>query len=226
MTQKKMRLGDVIADYSLAIRDINSHTIARYAEEMRLGDQFPAMIVDESSGRLVAGFHRYGAYKTFRDPELTVLVETRKFADEVEMLIFATNDNRVTTLPLTTFERKNIYFRLKKLKVKETILASVLGLSIDKFETWNADTVIVGRDRKPLKRGLKHLRGTKVSAKVYKDMQKHYSGWDLTFHANQIIGHLVNRTIDVGNEQQNKALCELGSLLMEYLSGVNVEVPA
>ena len=216
----QVRVGDVVADYTLAVREINGQVVSRYAHAMRQGDTFPPIVIDKNTMRLIVGFHRFAAYKSFQKPDLEVPAILKEFKNETEMLIYAAGDNRRNGYPMTTFEQKNIHWRLNRLGVEEVLIAETLGLSVDKLKTWSADSVIVGKDRQPLKRGLKHMRNQKVKPEVYEDIKQHYSGWNVTFHANQIIKQLKNNTLDPTNEEQNTVLGHLGTMIVDYLASV------
>lgn len=220
-----MRLGDIVIDWDLAVREHDTHQSSRYAEAMRTGAKFPPMIVDQDSKRLVSGFHRYHAYRTvFDDPDHDVPVDEIAFTSTLEMLKFALEDNSRNSFPLTTFQIKSAIMKLKDMGEIDEEIARILGMTKERVLRFSGEYVQVGSEKKPLKGGLKHLEGKKVSPEVYNDIETKASGWSCSFHAGQILTHIRNDTISHENPEQDEILVKLYEALGVYLKGQGLEV--
>ncbi len=219
-----IKLGDIVEDGTLMIREINQQKVNEYAEAMTLGEVFPPMKVDKKSKRLVCGFHRNKGYQIVYNPEEEINVEYKDYKDEAEMLLDAYSDNRKNGLPLSPWDRKKGVFRLKQHNIPEKIIRLTLGLTEERWNKWDADTIIVlnedsgKKEEKPKKGGLNQIE--EVSEKVYSNIEKHYSGWNVTFHAKQILMHINDETINKENEKQNMIMVELYTALKLYLKGI------
>lgn len=221
--QTTIRLGDIVIETSLAVREINGQLITRYAEAKKGGAEFPPVLLEQGTNRLVAGFHRVRAYQMVLEPDAQIPAEHREFADAAALLLAAGESNSNHGLQMTRFEQKNLTARLLDLKVKRERIAQALNVSAERITRWDDDKVIVmksgKRERKPLKHGLAHMRGQTVSAETYADIRDHYSGWNVSFHAKQIMKHINNATIDADDSEQNTLLADLRAAIDGYLLG-------
>lgn len=221
----KVKLSKVLADGYYAVREINTHVIAQYADAMKQGNIFPPIVLMKGTNQLICGYHRYTAYKMVFDPDYEIEVEYRKYSQESDAYIDAARDNAQHGSPLTIFEKKGIITRAKKYGIDMNKLSSIFGISKEKLEKWTYESVMVpdangNLEEKPLKGGNGHLAGKEMTRETYDDMKNSYSGWNVTFHVNQIIKHINNGTIDYYDKAQNEKLYELSKLLETYIPKV------
>lgn len=242
---KMMRLCDIIVDQIYQPRNkINSHKVNEYAGKMEQGIIFPPMVVDKETNKLISGFTRDEAYKKrhMDDPYFKVPVIVRSFENEAEKFFFTYDDNQHGE-PLDSFDIKTLVFKLKGMGVRDDLILNRLKLKsgfitcmpsvnvfsaslgaprefkkIEKKKTRNERVIVEGRnEEKPLKAGLAHLNGMMVSEEVYDNISNHYTGWNVTFIADQLIMRMKDGTINKDSENEMGKLDELYERLRKFL---------
>lgn len=241
-----VRLGDVVADYSYQVRkEINKHVTNQYADSMRSGQQFPPLILEQGTNKIVCGFTRYAAYQKAFDPDHMIPAITKIFKSDLERVYYATEDNHAHGERLTTFDIQNILAHIKRLGGKEEIAAEKLGMSLGKirilagrgFEVVGTTPAfvetrfdgqktkvpmieVVSEDNKqisvqPAKSGNVHLIGKRISKAVYDNICAHYLGYTATVLINQIIMRIDDKTLNYENEVETRRLRVLYEKLKE-----------
>jgi len=170
----KIKLSEFIDNPSFQVRTICTHTLATYRAALRAGDKFPPITIDQHNN-IICGFHRYNAYKTVLDMSDLIECEVVTFDNEADLIRYAASDNSKHGLPLSTFDKKRLVLRLKRLGVDFDSISQTLSTPITKIQQWAGMTVcVVGMKAKkpyrrvePLKGGLEHLRGQDVTEKQY-----------------------------------------------------------
>ena len=82
------QLSDVVIDLEIYPRDDWSQsTVERYAEALRAGDQFPAIILEADTNRLLDGMHRYRGHELLGLTEIRA--EHRQIPDGVPPKLYA-----------------------------------------------------------------------------------------------------------------------------------------
>ena len=166
-----IRLDEIVIDPTIQVREVEAHTVSKYAASMRSGETFPALLVETGTNRLVCGNHRYFAYKRVLEPSDKVSCEFREFADEADIIRVAARDNATHGRPLDTWDLKRITLKLQRLGDSSEAIAQLLGVPVSKVETWSGmKVVVIGkqgrrvmRHEEPLKRGLEHMAGKEIS---------------------------------------------------------------
>jgi len=219
-----IKLTDIRIDDNLIIRNIDTHVLANYSEAMKAGDIFPPVIITKDNV-LICGHHRYRAYRQVFGLDYSIPFEYTEYEDEADLIILSTQDNARHGRPLETFEKKQIFFRLKNLGVSQEDVASLLGVTFNRLEKWgDMNVVVVGGKNKPYeaptKHGKEHLAGKEVNEKDYKEHVKKDSGHHFTFHINQVLMMLQRKDwIDIENEKTINMLKQLNKVLTEFLYG-------
>jgi len=245
-TKNKVRakLSSLIVDTEYQVRKkVNGQVVNKYAEAMRVGNNFPPMVIEEGTNKIVCGFTRFEAYTKAFDPNYEASVEFRSFKDESERILFATKENTHHGQPLETWDIKNIAVRLRSLGISDETIAFEVGMSTVKLVKLAGQTVTVpmrilsGKKKafkevrfdskkgnlklveKPVKRGLAHLHGTQVTAEVHHNIEDHYSGQPVTYHVNQVIMRIDDGTVDKGNGKTMDRIKVLYEKLGKFLNG-------
>lgn len=219
MAISKIKLGLINQDGTVQLRKIHGVTVARYKEAMRQGAIFPPLFVDKKTKILVSGYTRFTAYMGVFDVNYEVPVILKDYKDHKEMLLDAAADNSRNGLPMQSFETKSFILRCQEEKISTADGAKALCVSEDKYLALGLEFVIVEKpggitEKKPLKGGMKHMKGEKMSESQYEKVEESYSGWTPIFHVNQIMVHIRNDTMDWNNEQNIESLLELADLIM------------
>lgn len=218
-----LNLGEVIYDTSYMVRNINSHVINRYASNMLAGAVFPPLILDAKTNKLVCGFHRYEAYTKNYDMDYKVPVILRNFSNEKEILAEALSDNSRHGLPLTKKEIRQAIYKGKKYKLSMQEIANILNLKVENIEKWGKETVVVikptgEKEEKPAK-GKANTYSSEMTEETYNEVMDKGSGWNLSFHVNQIITNLKNEAY-VLDDKNIEILENLVNTIKEILKGV------
>lgn len=110
---KKLKLSVIRTDGGIQVRKVNKDLVQQYAELMKDGTEFPAIIVfyDGSKYWLADGFHRYHARKTNGEIEVECIV---KEGTQREAFLFACGANGEHGLPMSIKEIKEIIVRMLK----------------------------------------------------------------------------------------------------------------
>lgn len=222
--EQMIKLCDIREDGTLQIRKINKQIVGEWVNKMKLGIQFPPMLIDGKSKKLIDGFHRIRAYQQALKVDDEVSVIMKDYKDEGEMILDAYSENNKHGFSMSTFDNKKGLYRLRGLGISENIIQITLGISNIKIKKWDRENVIVIVDNEkvtmPIKKGNEHLYGQEISKEVYEDMDQTYSGWNVTFHVNQILKRINDGTIDKNNEEQNMALAELRDAINIFIKKI------
>ena len=74
---KKVKLMDLVHAPELQVREINPVIVGNYSESIKAGAVFPPLMIDEKN-RIIAGYHRFGAYKKNFEPDALIECEVIK----------------------------------------------------------------------------------------------------------------------------------------------------
>jgi hypothetical protein len=106
-----------------------------------------------------------------------------------------------------------------RLGIPSEDLAAVLALTLDKYEALRAARFATDTEGKPvlLKRSNRHLAGTKLTKKQVHGNSK-ASGWQLTFHIDQLINALEANLVDYHDDAVVPKLRRLHKVLDDVLA--------
>ncbi len=219
-----VRLGDIVFDPNIQIRSVNSVTVSEYKEAMRAGREFPPLILQSETNRLVCGYHRYEAYKGIKEPTDKVPCIYKEFKNDLEVIKLAVYDNSIHGRPLSTWDKKNAFDRMVGLGESKGNIASLLGVTINTIEEWDSLRVLVRCDNgetkaMPVKRSWRDMVGLTVSEKEY---SSHVHG-DIGVATERLISQLIRMVngnkIDQENENLMGRLKELKQVLDKVFAG-------
>ena len=202
----------------LEIRRVNPVIVSRYRQAMRAGEKFPNMVVQKGTNTIVQGNHRFEAYLSEYGEDHTVTVQEKAYKSDTEMIADSVHDNARHGEPLDGIGRKRAIVKLTQLGMKPEELAQLMGVSVKKIVEIGGLTVMVrGNGHKPVKHGLEHIVGQKVSAKDYDKHALSDRALPAYQNAEQLTRWLQNGWVDMNNERNQKALQELHDELEKAL---------
>jgi hypothetical protein len=222
----KIRLADLVLDPALQVRDVNDQTVMKYANAMRTGAQFPPVLVEEGTNRVVCGFHRTMAMRRVYTPEHIVGVESRIYKSELDALRDATRDNATHGLPLTSWDIKRLVLRFNEAGATLDELSGLLNMPLKRLQRMAGMTVVVVGKRgktefvetRPLKRGCEHLVGKRISEKAYEAHASHDRGIGGLALVNNLRWRLENGFLDLESPELISGLRVLNEAIARVLA--------
>lgn len=235
---EKIRLGDVIIDPSLQVRKrTNQKKVTEYAIAMERGDEFPPIVIDSKSMKVISGFTRMEAYQRVFNADTKIPAVKQHFKNDNERYVFAVKENMKHGEPLQDWDKENAVFEMRRRGFSSENIALTVGWKIERVENvagvrvksfgskpkaQPTKTVKVNNEEMPLKNGLSHLRGQEVPGAVYENIENHYVGQSVAFLARQIIYRIDDNTIDTANDREIEMLNKLLDKLQNFLQAAEV----
>lgn len=206
-----LKLGSIVCDYEYSVRmTIDTHTVNKYANNMKAGAKFPPIILEKDTKKIICGFNRYNAYKKVYDPDYEIPVILKKYKDNKELFVDAVKDNTCHGMPLTKWDIQNIISKAKEHNLDDRAIAELIGVPQNILEKWSDKTVIVvdeetGKEEKLVikskyKKGIDENRNGKITKTEYEMINEHGSGWSIGFHLNQIREILKIKSFSINKE--------------------------
>ncbi len=126
----------------------NTSTIERYADAMKSGDQFPAMVLEEETNRLLDGKHRLEAYKLVGITEAPV--EWKTVPEDIPIKLFAASlsarhGDRLNNEDTKTVVRE-CWNLMNEEKAPGKVVAKLLGRSEGTVSSYVSDLVAKHRE--------------------------------------------------------------------------------
>ncbi len=204
---KPVKLCDIVLDYDLyPRREVDSHHVAGMQAAYNAGTEFPPLVLDQKSKRIIDGAHRYKMFKrVFRDtPNHEVDCVLKRYKSERHMFLDAMRYNASHGKNLSSFDRAHCVFRASELGIDTDAVAGALSvttehlgkLTIDRKATAGGLTTDGPRRDVQLKRTIRHKAGSKLTDRQVEANDK-LSGMHQVFYVNQVIelieSELLNR---------------------------------
>jgi hypothetical protein len=175
MKKAVFKLKDLKMDNKLlSIRKVNPVFVSRYRQAYREGAIFPLMIVEERTGRIISGNHRYTAMMQEYGPDHEVEVIVRKYKSEKDVLIDFAKENSAHGNPIDGWTKKLLISELSKEGCTEEEISRIFNISVRRIEHLGAEMVgvVFGKNNtqyRPSKRGFKPPRS--ITQQQYKEHQ-------------------------------------------------------
>jgi hypothetical protein len=190
-----VKVGELVIDYGILPRQAVNYTHVDTLKNAALaGESFPPMIAERSTRRIVDGLHRHTMYKQLYGAEHEVEVEFRDYADENQLWLAAVAANSAHGLAYTTYDRRRILVEAEKRGISREVISSAIKMPVEKAEKKLAGgsafvkTPAGGKERVPLRTGLKPLAGHTLSRKQ-EDANKQGS-MKAEYHAHALVNLL------------------------------------
>lgn len=132
----KVKLDDLVVDANIYPRNgINWHKVGEYVEAIQSEEEFPPLVVEKNSKKILDGIHRYHAYKKTGIEETEV--EFRE-VEEKRFMLTAGMLNSRHGIPLSYSEKQYVAVETAKLddSVTQQELANSLGVSQKTISNW------------------------------------------------------------------------------------------
>lgn len=228
MKTKKVKIGDLVIDPELIrIRKINDSIVSRYRQHYREGVIMPALLVEESTLRVVSGNHRLTAMLKEFKPDKKIEVNVKSYPSQKELLEDFARENANHGMPLSGFTKRSLSIALIKHGSTAEEVSRIFGVSVRKIEEL-CDGVVrvdIGKGKEedlPAKPNFEGI-GKVLTKQQYEEHFEKDRGIPFVSQVNQIIRWLKNDYV-IPNDKNIKALEELRECIDNYLDGSGSKV--
>ena len=211
---KKMKAAELVEDFDIYPRQqVNSQHQADMTEAWRAGVEFPPVLIDKASKRIVDGIHRKRSKITAHGKDTEIDVVEKKYANQREMLLDAMRYNAQHGQPFTNLDRTRVILLAAKLKIGKKHVAAALGISIERVDGLRTTkTAQGGNGEIAIKRAIRHKAGDQLTKRQV-EANKKLGGMDQPFMIDQLIELIEADLIDQQNQNVTKGLKRLRKLL-------------
>jgi hypothetical protein len=218
MSNKLKKIKDLSQDpVLLDLRHVNEQIVSRYRQAMRVGDQFPPLMVD-TQNVIISGNHRYQAYieEFGEDHKVACIVcDIKDPADRIET---ATRENINHGYPLDGISKKRIIGSLVALGRSKEHISKLLGMPINRITKLGDEVVFIrgangGKKSAPIKRGLEHLKGKTVTQSKYDEHIVSDRGLPAAMIAKQLTRWIANGWVNLEDAKTVESLQGLKAAL-------------
>lgn len=217
MARETVLASELVLDFTLYPRvSVDAQHVAYISDAMRAGAEFPPVIADKKSKRVIDGFHRIKA--TLRlNPDGKVQVEWKTCRNDQEMFLEAVKRNAGHGRTLAMYDRTRCAVVAESLGIDPQRIATALNLTVERIEELRVTRVAtVSGEAVPLKRTLLHMAGKRMT-RAQEKAQAKLSGMNQVFYANQLITLIEADLLDTENSVLMDALGKLYSLLRKVI---------
>jgi ParB-like chromosome segregation protein Spo0J len=184
------KLIDLILDTTVYPRnEISGSTVQSLVDAIEMNDPVPPIVVDKASMRVVDGFHRYHAYKRLKRESIPVVLRTYK--NEAELFADAVRLNRAHGRSFDPYDLRRAVQKLSGYGFKDNTISDIIRIPRARIEQFKGEFAKGPRGTEiVLKRGLvQELKGRSLT-KEQVQANDRYSGYQPSFHVNQLIAIL------------------------------------
>ncbi len=217
---ERIRLGDLIEDLAIYPRgSVSDVRVADIGYAMDAGREFPPLVADRQTMKIVDGFHRRRALIRRLGEDGEADVDLTDLADEGAMLIESARLNSAHGLPLGRHDQMVIHIKAVKLGVSDEDIASALGVTPARLLRI-AIREATGPDggKVATKGGMGHLGGSYLSAEQLAEVRRQRGGSARSKVA-ELTGLLRQGLAPMAHDPDLRlALAELGSVIKESLA--------
>lgn len=183
---ENLKIADLLLDMTIYPRnEISSQAVAMLVDAIECGEELPPITVAKEDKRVVDGFHRIRAFKKLGKDTIEAFVKS--YATEADLFADAVRLNRSHGRALDSYDIRRAIQRLLELGYVREAIADVVRIPAPRVdEMIRGFASNGGNNAVPLKRGLMHMAGKKLT-KQQRRAVENYSGMEGTYHANQLL---------------------------------------
>jgi hypothetical protein len=213
---QQIPLDQVVLDFDFYPRhEVTAHTIRDMAEARKAGVEFPPILLDAKSKRVVDGFKRVRLAKRCKDKTISAVL--KKYRSERDMFLDAMRHNAQHGQPLDAFDRAHCVILAGNLGISDADVAGALCVTVEKVNALRVKkSAKAGRLSIPIKRTIRHMAGKRLN-KQQVDVNRKLGGMDAIWHVRQIVMLIESELIDRSDEKLEEELRRLHGLLDRFL---------
>jgi hypothetical protein len=219
-TLERHRVSELVEDFSVYPRDqVDMVRVAVLTEALRAGAEFPPIIAEARTLRVVDGFHRRRAYLSVYGPDHEIVVEVRSYASDADLLLDATIPNCTHGKPLATAEKLRVARKLVDWGMPIKEFAPLLAVRADWLQARliNHFAESVRGEPVVLRPALRHLAGQKLTASQ-EAVNRRVGGLPLHFYARALVEAIQVGVINTSDRLLMERLQALYQALGLFLS--------
>ena len=211
---KDAKLSELVLDFDLYPRtQIDSHHVSEMVEAENAGVEFPPLVIDKPSKRIIDGFHRYKKHLRVYGPDATIPVVEKTYKNDAAMLLDAIRYNANHGRNLSSFDRMHSILLAGKLGLTDKAVAGALSTTVGRVEALRVSkSATVGNGKVkvtvPIKQTIRHMAGKKLT-RPQVEANKKLGGMNQLFYVNQLLTLIESDLIDKENEDLIEALRKL-----------------
>ncbi|MFA5397608.1 MAG: hypothetical protein WC346_16480 [Methanogenium sp.] len=142
ITKVTVKLSVLVFDYTIYPRHkVSEYHVNQLIEAKLGGADFPPVVLDKKTKRIIDGFHRATAYKKLYGVDYELEVELLDCNDEKEVILASIEYNSKHGLPLSTWDKKRCITLMAEVGIKEAIQMQNLSITEEKYKKLQNDIV-------------------------------------------------------------------------------------
>lgn len=218
---RTFKVSELVFDFGFYPRmQVDAQHTAYIADAMAAGYEFPPIIVDKASRRIVDGFHRARGAQKLHGKDATITGIEKHYKDDREMFLDAMRYNSSHGRTLTVYDRAHCALLGADLEIDDEALAGALHVSTQSIGELRTNRFAKSDSKLiPIKRTIAHFAGRRLT-KGQVEANRKLSGMEQTFYANQLILLIENDLLETANENLMERLAVLAMLLRKVAKKV------
>lgn len=213
---RQLPLAEVVLDFDRYPRhEVTSHLVTEMMESCRAGVEFPPIVIDKRSRRVIDGFKRWKMHARLKLKTIAVVEKT--YRSEGEMLLDAMRYNARHGQALDAFDRARCVILAGNLGIADKDLAAALSVTTEKVGALRTNkSAKAGKLTIPIKRTIGFMAGKRLNKQQVEANEK-LSGMEASFSIRQLILLLETDLIDRTNGHVLKLLETLHDLIEQKI---------
>lgn len=215
MSTQKVKAASLVLDYNLYPRhQLNTQHIRNLQNSTEAGAQFPPVVADRKTRKVVDGFHRVTRALKYEGADAEIEAEFRNYKDEGAMLLESMVFNSGHGARLSSYDLVRCIVLAEEFSLSPVQVSSALHLTAEKIVELRQNKTAEDPEGNviPIKRTSMHLAGSRMT-RVQVEGNKRSVGFHGVFLVNQVINLVEHRLLDLTNETLVEKLIHLRDLL-------------
>lgn len=224
MVVRNVSAASLILDFNIYPRqDFSRQRVNYYSEAMEAGAVFPPIVVDESSYRVVDGWHRLKAVQKFGGEDALIRTDFQVFNSEAELFLEAMRLNAANAQPLSREDQVHCIVVGEQLGLSREQITGTLSLPDHRYSELKVTRVatqgqgLTPAAQIPLKRTTRHWAGQRLTPTQITYNEK-AGGLPQTYFVRQVIFMLESDADDKNDAALQELLRRLFELLEQKLT--------
>lgn len=214
---KQVSLASLVLDFKLYPRhEVTSHVVTEMCEAHNAGIEFPPLVVDKKSRRVIDGFKRHRMYERLKLDKAPIVEKTYK--SEAAMFLDAVRYNSQHGQALDAFDRAHCVILAANLGIDDKAIAGALCVTVERVNGLRTNkSAKVGTLSVALKSPLRHMAGKKLTKKQAETNEK-MGGMGAAWLMRQLTMLIEAELLDPEDEKMREEAKKLATLLAKWLN--------